>query len=57
MMPSVKYPSACSLGDKVYVLDLEKRAINVLHNPDAPVSSKEMHWQEIGVPGDVPIPR
>ena len=56
-IPSENHLSACSLGDKVYVLDLEKRAINVLHNPDAPVSSKEMHWQEIGVPGDVPIPR
>ena len=48
--------SACSLGDKVYVLDPESRAIKVLHNPDAPVSSQEMHWQEIEVPGDIPIP-
>ena len=49
--------SACSLGDKVYVLDPIRRAIDVLYNPDAPVSSQEMHWQEIEVPGDVPIPR
>ena len=39
--------SACSLGDKVYVLSLISRIIKVLHNPDAPVSSQEMHWQEI----------
>ena len=49
--------SACSLGDKVYVLDHAKRAIKVLHNPDAPVSSQKMHWQEIEVPRDIPIPR
>ena len=49
------YPSACSLGYKVYVLDPESRAIKVLHNPDAPVSSQEMHWQEIEVPGNIPI--
>ena len=47
--------SACSLGDKVYVLDHECQAIQVLHNPDAPVSSQELHWQEIEVPRDVPI--
>ena len=48
--------SACSFGDKVYVLDIGVHAIKVLHNPDAPVSSQEMHWQDIQVPGDVPIP-
>ena len=47
--------SACSLGDKVYVLCQESRAIKVLNNPDAPVSSQEMHWQDIEVPGDVSI--
>ena len=48
--------SACSLGDKVCVLFPKNRFIKVVHNPDAPVSSQEMHWQEIEVPGDVPIP-
>ena len=38
------------------MLDPKSRAIKVLHNPDAPVSSQEMHWQDIKVPGDVPIP-
>ena len=47
------YLGACSLGSKVYVLD--RRVIKVLHNPDAPVSSQEMHWQEIEVPGNIPI--
>ena len=56
-MPIDGYHSACSLGDKVYVLDLGSHAIKVLHNPGAPVSSQEMHWQDIKVPGDVPIPR
>ena len=46
--------SACSLGDKVYVLDHVRRVIKVLHDPDAPVSSQEMFWQDIEVPGDVP---
>ena len=55
MLAIVEYSKACSLGDKVYVLCLESRAIKVLHNPDAPVSSQEMHWQDIEVPGDVPI--
>ena len=49
--------SACSLGDKVYVLDPARRVIKVLHNPDAPASSQEIHWQDVVVPGDVPIPR
>ena len=48
--------SACSLGDKFYVLFTESRIIKVLHNPDAPVSSQQMHWQKIEVPGDIPIP-
>ena len=56
MMPKDEYYKACSLEDKVYLLSLTNRIIEVLHNPDAPVSSQEMHWQEIEVPGDVPIP-
>ena len=48
--------SACSLGDKAYVLDHKSRTIKVLHNPDDPISSQEMHWQDIKVPGDVLIP-
>ena len=48
--------SACSLGDKVYLLSLINRIIEVLHNPDAPVSSQEMNLQEIKVPGIVPLP-
>ena len=51
-----RHPSACSLGDKVYVLDQKSRSIKVLHNPDASVSSEEMHQQEIEMPGDIPIP-
>ena len=47
--------SACSLGDKVYVLHLGSRAIKVFHNPDSPVSLQKMHWQEIKVPLDFPI--
>ena len=39
------------------MFDPENRAIKVLHNPDAPVSSQRLHWQEIEVPGDVPIAR
>ena len=50
------YPSACSLADKVYVLDPESHVIKVLHNPGAPVSSQEMLWQKIRVPKNVPIP-
>ena len=50
------YPSACSLGNKVYVLDSESRAIKVLHNPDAPVSSQEMRWRGVRVPGGVLLP-
>ena len=49
-------PYACSLGDKVYVFYPTERAIKVLHNFGAPVSSQEIQWQEIRVPGDVPIP-
>ena len=54
-MPIDRFPSACSLGDKVYVLNLDSRAIKVLHNPGAPVSRSR--WQDIEVPRDVPIPR
>ena len=45
-IPIYRCTSACSLGDKVYVLGFRRRpsAINVLHIPDAPVSSQEMHW-------------
>ena len=52
IIPHDPFPSACSLGDKVYVLIPESRAIKVLHNPSAPVSSQEMHWQDIEVPSD-----
>ena len=55
-IPIKRLYSACSHGDKIYVLDRVRRAIKVLHNPDAPVSSQEMHWQRIKVPGDIPIP-
>ena len=55
-IPFDRIHSACSLGDKVYVLDNIRRTIKVLHNLGAPVSSQEMHWQYIEVPGDVPIP-
>ena len=48
--------SACSLGDKVYVFTPADDAIEVLHNPDALVSSQEMHWQVIELPLDVQIP-
>ena len=58
MLPIGGYPHACSLGDKVYVLDPASRTtIKVLQNPSAPVSSQEIHWQDIEVPRDVPIPR
>ena len=50
MMPCVQYPSACSLGDKVYVLCPKSGSIKVLHNTNAPVSSEEMHWREMYVP-------
>ena len=47
----------CSLGDKVYVLSggygLGITRIYVLHNPDASISSQEMHWQRIEVPKDI----
>ena len=33
-----------------------RRAIKVLHNAGAPVSSQEIRWQDIEVPEDVPIP-
>ena len=55
-IPIDRYLCACSLGDKVYVLSPKSRIIKVLHGPGAPVSSREMHWQDIEVPGDVPIP-
>ena len=32
------------------MLDPEGRAIKVLQNPSAPVSSQEMHWQDIKLP-------
>ena len=57
MGPSPDYPVACTLGDKVYMLCEKSRFINVLHNPDAPVSSQEMHWQVIKVPGNILFPR
>ena len=50
------FPSACSLGDKVYVLYHVSRTIQVLHNPGAPVFSQEMRWETIYAPKDVPIP-
>ena len=50
MRPKDEYRGTCSLGDKVYLLSLKNRIIEVLHNPDAPVSSQEMHLQEIKVP-------
>ena len=52
--PIDKHPRACALGNKVYSLSPRSCIIKVLHNPDAPVSSKEMHWQEIKLPEDVP---
>ena len=56
MMPINEDSCACSLGDKVYVVN-PGIDIQVLHNPDAPVSSQEMHWQDIKVPKNVPISR
>ena len=54
--PIDDYSCACSLGDKVYLLSPSSRSIKLLHNPDTPVSSQEMHCQDIEVPGDVAIP-
>lgn len=49
--------SACSLGDRVYVFGDGKMTsnlmISILHNPDAPTVSQEMHWQVIEIPQDV----
>ena len=51
-----EYDRACSLGDKVYVLmqdggdEYRFSRIYVLHNPDASISSQEMHWRVIEVP-------
>ena len=44
-----EYDQACSLGDKVYVFmedyyGCRFSRIYVLHNPDASISSQEMHW-------------
>ena len=44
------HAKACSLGDKVYVLEpmYEERTIHVLHNPDASFSSQDPpHWQRV----------